>query len=152
MLNKGDKIPTFSLQNAEGKVITNDDLLGKTVVFYFYPKDDTPGCTKEGQAFSDHINEFSDKNTIVYGVSKDSVEKHKKFCDKYQFKHDLLSDEQGVLCDQFGVWQEKKMYGKAYMGIVRATFLVDENGIILHVWPKVKVPGHAEDVLNQIDA
>jgi len=117
MLNKGDKIPSFSLQNAEGEVITNDDLLGKTVVFYFYPKDDTPGCTKEGQAFSDHINEFSDKNTIVYGVSKDSVEKHKKFCDKYQFKHDLLSDEQAYYVISLVYGKKRKCMGKHIWGL-----------------------------------
>ena len=115
MLNKGDKIPTFSLQNAEGKVITNDDLLGKTVVFYFYLKT-ILRMHKRRPSLFDHINEFSDKNTIVYGVSKDSVEKHKKFSDKYQFKHDLLSDEQGVLImTSLVCGKKKKMYGKAYI-------------------------------------
>ena len=147
MLKEGDQIPKFSLQNANGDTVTNTDIAGKTVVFYFYPKDDTSGCTKEGQAFTDHKPEFDQKNVIVYGISKCSVKKHESFCNKYSFQHELLSDESSTLCEDFGVWQEKSMYGRKYMGIVRATFLIDASGVIKKVWPKVKVAGHVEDVL-----
>ena len=150
MLKEGDKIPKFSVQNSNGDIVSNTDIAGKTVVFYFYPKDDTPGCTKEGQAFTENKADFDQKKVLVYGISKCSVKKHEKFCTKYNFEHELLSDENATLCEDFGVWQEKSMYGRKYMGIVRATFLIDENGIIKKIWPKVKVPGHVEDVLANI--
>ena len=150
MLKEGDKIPSFSIMNSKGETITNQSIDGKKCVFYFYPKDDTPGCTKEAQGFSDNKKEFDKKNISIYGISKDSVKKHEKFCSKYNFEHELLSDENNSLCEDFGVWQEKSMYGKTYMGIVRSTFLIDENGVILKTWEKVKVPGHVEDVLSSI--
>ena len=148
MLNEGEKIPNFSVKNANGDTITNADLIGTKTVLYFYPKDDTSGCTKEGLSFTEHKSTFDSKGITVYGISKDSPEKHKKFCTKYNFEHELLSDKDSTLCEDFGVWQEKSMYGRKYMGIVRSTFIIDETGTILKVWPKVKVPGHVEDVLS----
>ncbi len=148
MLKEGDKIPSFSVQNSKGDTITNDNIKGKKVILYFYPKDDTSGCTKEAQSFTEHKPEFDKKNIEIYGISKDSVKKHEKFCAKYEFQHELLSDENSSLCEDFGVWKEKSMYGKKYMGIVRSTFLVDENGTIIKSWENVKVPGHVENVLE----
>ena len=150
MLKEGDKIPNFSVQNSKGETISNQDLTGKKIILYFYPKDDTPGCTKEGQAFTEYKSEFEKKNVTIYGISKCSVKKHEKFCTKYNFEHELLSDENATLCEDFGVWQEKSMYGRKYMGITRSTFIIDESGIIQKVWPKVKVPGHVEDVLASL--
>ncbi len=150
MLTKGDKIPEFSILNSKGETVTNKDLQGKKAVFYFYPKDDTPGCTKEAQGFSDNKKTFDKKNVLVFGISKDSVKKHEKFCSKYNFEHELLSDEDNTLCEDFGVWQEKSMYGKTYMGIVRSTFLIDENGTVIKSWEKVKIPGHVDAVLEEI--
>jgi peroxiredoxin Q/BCP len=150
MLTTGDKIPPFELESTRGKIVTNDDILGKKAVFYFYPKDDTPGCTKEGQAFSENKTTFDEKNVLVFGVSKCAIKKHEKFCTKYSFEHDLLSDENNTFCEDMGVWKEKSMYGKSYMGIERTTFLVDETGTIRHMWNKVKVPGHVDKVLAAI--
>ena len=150
MLNVADSCPSFSLEDQDGNVVTTADLKGKNVVFYFYPKDNTPGCTIEGQEFSSLLDAFNAKNTLVFGISKDSVKKHNGFCNKFAFKHRLLSDPEGVLCQAFGVWQQKSMFGKKYMGIVRATFLVDTDGTITNVWPTVKVKGHALDVLDTI--
>ncbi len=149
-LTIGDTIPEFSVKNQWGDTITNASIAGKNVIFYFYPKDDTPGCTTEGNDFSRLNDDFNKKNTIIFGISKDSEAKHLKFCKKYNFKHQLLSDADGALCDAFGVWQEKKMMGKTTMGIVRTTFLIDGNGKISHIWPKVKVNGHAELVLDTL--
>ena len=150
MLKKGDQIPNFSLPNSNGSTVTNKDLVGKKVIFYFYPKDDTSGCTKEAQAFTDNKSKFDDKDVLIFGISKDSIKKHEKFCAKYSFEHELLSDESTTLCEDFGVWQEKSMYGKKYMGIVRSTFYFDETGTIQNVWPKVSVNGHVDDILNTI--
>ena len=150
MLKVGDRLPEFSVLNLKSEVITHNNLLGKKVILFFYPKDDTSGCTKEGQSFTENKKLFDNKDIQIYGVSKDSVAKHEKFCNKYSFEHELLSDENSNLCESFGVWQEKSMYGKKYMGIVRSTFYIDETGIIQNVWPKVKVNGHVEDILNTI--
>ena len=150
MLKEGDSIPTFEVQDSKGNTVTDKDLKGKKCVFYFYPKDDTPGCTKEGQGFSDNLAKFKEKGIDVYGISKCSVKQHEKFCSKYAFQHELLSDENNHLCEDFGVWVEKSMYGRKYMGIERSTFVIDENGTIIKSWNKVKVPGHVEDVLNSI--
>ena len=148
MLKKGDKIPNFNVKNTEGNDITNDSILGKKAIFYFYPKDDTPGCTKEGQAFSEHKNDFDKLGIEIYGISKCSVKKHQKFCTKYSFEHKLLSDEDNHLCEDFGVWKEKSMYGRKYMGIERSTFLINEDGVIIDVWEKVKVTDHVKNVLK----
>ena len=150
MLKEGDQIPAFEVQDAKGNTVTNTNIKGKRAIFYFYPKDDTPGCTKEGQAFSENLTKFKEKGVEVYGISKCSVKKHEKFCTKYSFEHELLSDENSSLCEDFGVWVEKSMYGRKYMGIERSTFIIDETGTITKAWNKVKVPGHVDEVLNSI--
>ncbi|MEP2437493.1 MAG: thioredoxin-dependent thiol peroxidase [Roseibium sp.] len=131
-----------------GGSVSLKDLKGKKVVLYFYPKDDTPGCTKEACAFRDAMPDFSGIDAEIIGVSKDPVAKHDKFKTKYDLPFMLASDEESDVCERFGVWVEKNMYGKKYMGIERATFLIDGNGVVRHVWRKVKVPGHAEAVLE----
>ena len=148
MLKEGDKIPSFNVKNSKGDDISNESIAGKKVIFYFYPKDDTPGCTKEGQAFSENKSEFDKLGIEIYGISKCSVTKHQKFCSKYSFEHELLSDEDNHLCEDFGVWKEKSMYGRKYMGIERSTFLIDENGTIVQSWEKVKVTDHVKKVLE----
>ena len=150
MLKEGEKIPKFKVITSKGETFTNADIQGKKVIFYFYPKDDTPGCTKEAQGFSGNVKEFNKKEVTIYGISKCSVKKHEKFCSKYSFEHELLSDEDNTLCEDFGVWKEKSMYGKKYMGIERSTFLINEDGLIIKSWEKVKVPGHVENVLESI--
>ncbi len=150
MLKEGSKAPAFALENDKGKKVKLSDFKGKNVVLYFYPKDDTPGCTKEACAFTEFKPKFSRKNTIVLGVSKDSVDKHGKFKDKYDLKIELLSDPDGAVCEKYGVWQEKKNYGKTYMGIVRSTFVIDTAGKVAKAYPKVRVEGHAEAVLEAV--
>ena len=150
MIKEGTAMPSFSLPNQNGETITHDMLQGQSIIFYFYPKDNTPGCTKEGQAFSDHLDAFHDKGIRVFGVSKCPIKAHRSFCDKYAFRHDLLSDADGTLCEDVGVWKQKSMYGKSYMGIERTTVLMDANGIVTKVWENVKVPGHVDAVLEFI--
>ncbi len=142
----GDPVPAFDLPTPDGRV-SNVSLSGRPYVVYFYPKDDTPGCTKEAIAFTQLGPEFAKLGVEVLGVSKDSIAKHEKFRDKHQLGVSLASDEGGEACDAFGVWVEKSMYGRKYMGIERATFLVTPDGGIAEVWRKVKVTGHAETVL-----
>jgi peroxiredoxin Q/BCP len=148
-LRIGDKVPVFK-GLIESGAITHKDLLGSVSVLYFYPKDDTPGCTLEACAFRDTLPKFKKMNARVFGISKDSLPKHKKFADKYELPFTLISDEDGSICESFGTWMEKSMYGKKYMGIDRATFLVDEQGIIREIWRKVKVSGHVEAVLESV--
>lgn len=143
----GDKLPAFKAETAEGP-ISNKDLKGSNVVIYFYPKDDTPGCTTEACAFRDNLPKFKKMNAKVFGVSKDSLKSHAKFADKYELPFDLISDESGDMCEAFGTWVEKSMYGRKYMGIERATFLVDDKGVIRQIWRNVKAKGHAEEVLE----
>lgn len=150
MLDVGDKTPDFNLPTSGGGTLSLKDLKGKTVVMYFYPKDMTPGCTTEAQDFRDHIKEFDKAGCVVVGVSKDSVKRHDNFVAKQDLPFQLLSDETGTLCENFGVWMEKNMYGRKYMGIQRATFVIDAKGVIRHVWPKVKVKGHAGEVLDVV--
>lgn len=126
------------------------DFIGQTVVLYFYPKDDTPGCTIEANDFAQLMPEFSSLNTTIIGVSKDDLKKHKKFIDKYCLPFALASDIEGKLCAAFGTWVEKSMYGKKYMGIQRSTFLIDEKGIVRKIWRNVSVKGHAQEVLSCI--
>jgi peroxiredoxin Q/BCP len=145
----GDKIPKFTGQIETG-AITDKDLKGAITVLYFYPKDDTPGCTLEACAFRDTLPKFKKMNARVFGISKDGLPKHKKFADKYELPFTLIADEDGSICESFGTWIEKSMYGKKYMGIDRATFLVDEQGIIREIWRKVKVSGHVEAVLESV--
>ncbi|WP_439155202.1 thioredoxin-dependent thiol peroxidase [Yoonia sp.] len=148
----GDKAPAISLPRDGGEIVNLSDFAGQNVVLYFYPRDDTSGCTKEALGFTENVDAFADLNTVILGVSKDSVTKHDKFVAKHDLKIALLSDENGDVCERYGVWKEKNMYGKTYMGIERATFLIDADGKIVQVWPKVKVPGHIEAVLEAVRA
>ncbi len=148
-LEIGKKAPAFKGQTSDGPVSLSS-LKGSNVVLYFYPKDDTPGCTLEACAFRDTLPRFKKMNVCVFGVSKDTLAKHEKFAKKYELPFPLISDEDGSICESFGVWVEKSMYGRKYMGIERATYLIDKAGIIRNIWRKVKVPGHAEDVLKSV--
>ena len=148
----GDTAPDFSLPRDGGEMVNLSDFAGKKVVLYFYPKDDTPGCTKEAIGFTDMVDAFAAADTVVLGVSKDSVKKHDKFVTKHDLKIALLSDEEGDVCERYGTWVEKNMYGKTYMGIERATYLIGADGKIAQVWRKVKVPGHVEAVLDAVRA
>jgi peroxiredoxin Q/BCP len=151
-LKPGDKAPAFSMQTDEDVAVSLKDFKGKKLVLYFYPKDDTPGCTKEAIAFSEDIAKFKRAGAAVLGVSRDKVAKHQKFRDKHDLKVILGADEEGTVTEDYGVWVEKKMYGKTYMGIERATFLIDEKGKIAEIWRKVKVNGHADAVLAAVKA
>ena len=145
-----DKLKNLSFQVEENKVINDSDLKDNTSIIYFYPKDDTPGCTKEAIEFSDYFEKLKKLGVKIIGVSKDSIEKHKKFKNKYNIKFDLASDD-GTLCNLFNVWVEKSMYGKKYMGIERSTFVIDKDLKIINVWRNVKVKGHVEEVYNFIE-
>jgi peroxiredoxin Q/BCP len=145
-----DRLKNLSFQVEENKVIKENDLKDNTSIVYFYPKDDTPGCTKEAIEFSDYFEKLKKLGVKIIGVSKDSIEKHKKFKNKYNIKFDLASDD-GTLCDLFNVWVEKSMYGKKYMGIERSTFVIDKDLKIISVWRNVKVKGHVEEVYNFIE-
>lgn len=149
MVTIGKKVKNFSCPATGDKVISLKELSGKKVVLYFYPKDSTPGCTTEGQSFRDAKAKFSRQNTVILGVSPDSIKKHENFKAKQAFNFDLLSDEDESLCKQFDVIQLKKLYGREYMGIVRSTFLIDENGILIEEWRGVKVKGHVDEVLAE---
>jgi peroxiredoxin Q/BCP len=148
MLSENDPAPDVTLIGADGEPVRTGDYKGQKLVLYFYPKDDTSGCTREAQDFSALAAEFEATGTWVIGVSRDSPKSHAKFHDKYGLKVRLLSDEDGSACEAFGTWVEKSMYGRKYMGIERATFLVDRDGVVKQVWHKVKVPGHAQAVLE----
>ena len=145
-----DKLKNLSFQVEENKVIKDSDLKDNISIIYFYPKDDTPGCTKEAIEFSDYFEKLKKLGVKIIGVSKDSIEKHKKFKNKYNIKFDLASDD-GTLCNLFNVWVEKSMYGKKYMGIERSTFVIDKDLKIISVWRNVKVKGHVEEVYNFIE-
>ena len=148
-LKEGDKLPSFALSTDDGGgEISLNDLKGRKVVLYFYPKDDTPGCTKEACGFRDLSKAFAKAGATVIGVSKDSLKSHAGFRAKQKLNFALGSDESGKVCDAFGTWIEKSLYGRKYMGIERATFLVDEKGVVRKVWHKVKVPGHVKEVLQ----
>lgn len=151
-LNIGDIAPDFTLPTDGEGEITLSSLKGQKVVVYFYPKDDTPGCTKESCGFNDNLSAFNALNTTIIGISKDSVKKHDKFKAKYSLNFPLASDENSDVCEQYGVWKEKNMYGKTYMGIERTTFLIDKDGKISALWRKVKVPGHVETVKEAANA
>lgn len=149
MLEPGDKAPDFTAETDGGESVSLKDFRGKKVVLYFYPKDNTPGCTTEACDFRDHAKELDDRNAVVLGVSPDSVKSHDKFKAKFELPFPLVSDPDHAIAEAYGVWQEKSMYGKKYMGIVRSTFLIDEKGKISDVWEKVKVKGHVADVLSK---
>lgn len=151
-VNEGDKAPDFSLPTDGGGSVSLKDLKGKAVVLYFYPKDSTPGCTKEACGFRDLMPDFSKVDAEIIGVSKDSVKRHDNFKAKYELPFQLASDEDGDVCERYGVWVEKSMYGKKFMGIERATFLIDAKGKVRKVWRKVKVSGHVEEVLEAAKA
>jgi len=148
----GDKAPGFTLPTDGGGEISLSDFKGKPVVLYFYPKDDTSGCTAEACAFRDALPDFSKVKAEVIGISRDPVKKHDKFKEKYALNFPLASDEEGEVCEAYGTWVEKSMYGRKYMGIERCTFLIDGKGVTREVWRKVKVPGHAEEVLKAAKA
>ncbi|WP_108681992.1 thioredoxin-dependent thiol peroxidase [Methyloceanibacter sp. wino2] len=147
-LEVGDKAPNFKLPTDGGGTISLKDLKGETVILYFYPKDDTSGCTAEACAFRDALPDFSKAKAKVIGISKDPVKKHDKFKEKYELTFPLASDEDGAVCADYGTWVEKSMYGRKYMGIDRSTFLIDGKGVIRAIWRKVKVPGHVDEVLK----
>jgi peroxiredoxin Q/BCP len=147
MLNEGDAAPDASFIAADGSEKSARDYKGKALVLYFYPKDDTSGCTREAQEFTALAGDFAKAGAEIVGISKDSVKSHAKFADKYGLKVALGSDEDGAVCEAFGTWVEKSMYGRKYMGIERSTFLIGADGKIAGIWRKVKVPGHAAEVL-----
>jgi peroxiredoxin Q/BCP len=151
-LQMGDKAPDFTLPTDGGGTVSLKDYKGKPVVLYFYPKDDTPGCTMEACAFRDKLPDFSKVDAAVIGISRDSVASHDKFKTKYKLPFPLASDPEGKVCEAYGAWAEKSMFGKKYMGIVRSTFLIDGKGIIRGIWRKVKVMGHAKEVLKAVAA
>lgn len=150
MLEAGKKAPAFSLQDGNGKKVSLSDFKGKKVVLYFYPKDMTSGCTQEACDFRDALPNFKKIKTDVLGISIDSVASHKKFAEKYDLPFTLLSDEKKEVVEKYGVWKEKSMYGKKYMGIERTTFILDEYGKIQNIFPKVKVAGHVAEVMEAL--
>ena len=150
MLEKGTKAPEFVLQDKDGNEVALSSFLGKKVVLYFYPRDNTPGCTRQACAFASAYDEFKTKDIVVIGISKDSVASHQKFAEKYNLPFILLSDPERIAIEAFGVWQEKIMYGKVSMGVVRSTFIIDENGIIEKVMPKVKPDTNAAEILEYL--
>jgi peroxiredoxin Q/BCP len=151
-LNPGSKASPFSLPATDGRNITLDGLKGRKVVLYFYPKDDTSGCTLEAQNFQALKQDFAVADTEIIGVSPDSLKSHDKFRSKYGLDFTLASDEEKSMLEAYGVWAEKSMYGRTYMGVERTTVLIDRDGVIAQVWPKVKVQGHAEEVLRAAQA
>ena len=151
MLTTGMMAPAFTLQDRTGKTVSLSDYLGKKVVIYFYPRDNTPGCTRQACAFSGLYNEFRKKGVEVIGISKDSVASHEKFAEKYELPFILLSDPERTAIEAYGVWQEKKQYGKVSMGVVRTTFLIDENGMIVKIMPKVKPDTNAAEILAELE-
>ena len=150
MLNIGDRAPNFTLNDKDGKPVFLSDFLGKKVVLYFYPKDNTPGCTKQACAFAGLYREFQNRGIEVIGISKDSVASHVKFAEKYNLPFVLLADPELEAINAYGVWQEKKMCGKVSMGVIRTTFIIDENGNIAKIMPKVKPDTNAEEILREI--
>ena len=149
-LKVGDKAPSFKLKNQDGKTISLANLKGKPIVLYFYPKDDTSGCTKEACNFRDEFPKFGKMKAEIIGVSADSIESHKKFAEKYKLPFNLLSDEKKEMVKKYGVWKEKNMYGRKYMGIVRTTFIIDASGKISNIFPKVKVDKHNQEVMEAL--
>lgn len=144
----GHPVPDFTAQATGNTEVKLSDLAGQKFILFFYPKDNTPGCTSEGQAFRDFYQQFADAGTLVFGVSKDSLKSHENFRKKYEFPFELISDPDEELCKLFDVIKLKNMYGKEYMGIERSTFLIDGNGILQHEWRKVRIKNHVEDVLQ----
>jgi len=152
MLNEGDSAPDFELESDGGGIIRLCDLKGKPVVVYFYPKDDTSGCTKQAIAFTEHAGEFSNIGASIIGISPDTAASHDKFKAKYNLGVQLAADTEKVVAQAYGVWVSKSMYGRKYMGVERSTFLVGADGKITRIWRKVKVPGHVEEVLEAVQS
>ncbi|QOJ29059.1 MAG: thioredoxin-dependent thiol peroxidase [Ignavibacteriales bacterium] len=150
MLEPGKKAPAFTLKNQDGKSVSLKDFTGKQVILYFYPKDMTSGCTQEACDFRDRFDHVKTAKAVILGVSPDSVAMHKKFAEKYELPFDLLSDESKEMLMKYGVWKEKSMYGKKYMGVERTTVIIDKEGKIKQIFPKVKVNGHADEVLKAL--
>ncbi|ERM92873.1 peroxiredoxin [Caldanaerobacter subterraneus subsp. yonseiensis KB-1] len=151
MVEVGKKAPDFVLPDADGRQVSLSDFLGKNVVLYFYPKDNTPGCTKEAVAFRDSIKAIEEKNAVVIGISLDDETSHRKFIEKYSLPFVLLSDKEAKVSTEYGVYKEKNMYGKRKMGIERSTFIIDSKGIVRKIFRKVKVDGHVDQVLKALD-
>ena len=150
-LKVGQKAPDFMVLNDQGQKVKLSDFRGKKVVLYFYPKDDTPGCTKEACAFRDGIDEIKSRGAVILGISVDSVESHKKFKEKFDLNFPLLADTEKDVVEAYGTWKEKSMYGKKFMGIERTTFIIDPQGKISHVFPKVKVEEHYDEVVDALE-
>jgi len=150
VIKEGDKVPHFSLPADDGTTVTEASLRGKNTILYFYPKDDTPGCTTEACDFRDAFPRFGKGDADVIGVSPDSVESHRKFKKKFNLPFRLLADEEHTLAEEFGVWKEKTLYGRKYMGIERTTVVIDRDGRVARIFPKVRVPGHVEAVENAL--
>ena len=150
MLNEGDKAPSFNMPTNKGENVSLSKLKGQKIVLYFYPRDDTPGCTKEACGFRDDLSKYKRAGAVVIGVSRDSVESHEKFVKKFNLNFMLASDKEGDVCEKYDAWRMKNMYGKEYMGIGRSTFLIDTKGKINKIWPKVKVDGHVDEVLKAV--
>jgi len=150
LLSVGDKAPAFQAKNQDGETVSLSDFKGKKVVLYFYPKDDTPGCTKEACSFRDGWSKFRKRGVAVLGVSTDDEKSHRKFADKFSLPFPLLADPEKKIVTDYGVWGEKSMYGRKYMGTNRVTYVIDEKGKIAAVWPKVKPDGHADEILEAV--
>ena len=146
-LKPGMKAPPFTLPTGEGKTLSLKDLKGKKVVLYFYPKDNTSGCTREACSFQDNLKAIEKKGAVVVGVSPDGADSHRKFAEKYELTFPLVSDEKKEIVKKYGVWKEKSLYGRKYMGVERTTFIIDGKGVVSHIFPKVKVDGHTEEIL-----
>jgi peroxiredoxin Q/BCP len=152
MVNVGKRVDDFTLPATGDQNLSLHDFIGRSLIIYFYPKDNTPGCTREGQDFRDLYRQFTEADADVLGVSRDSVKTHVNFREKHEFPFQLLSDNEEMLCKQFDVIREKKLYGRTYMGIERSTFLIDPEGVLQQEWRKVRVPGHAQAVLDALKA
>ena len=150
MVEVGKKAPSFSLKDQDGNKVSLNELKGKNVVLYFYPKDNTSGCTQEACNFRDHFPNFGRLDAVIVGVSPDSVESHKKFADKFDLPFILLSDEDKTVVEKYGVWQEKSMYGRKYMGVERSTFIIDKTGKVRNIFRKVKVADHNKEVIKTL--
>lgn len=152
MVEEGKKAPDFKLKDQDGNTHSLKDYKGKKVILYFYPKDDTSGCTKEACAFRDELPKFEGVNAVILGVSPDSIDSHKKFANKYELPFTLLADENKEAAEKYDVWKEKSMYGRKYMGVERTTFVIDEEGKVKKIFPKVKVDGHNDELLEALQS